>query len=134
MHHRAATIHNFAISPSTHDARRPRLLVVDDHAERIPAPGTVPLLPPIVLTVLTQAARHRRSGQITTVKFAAQVERLAREELEPRGLSVLVRDLPRGITRFIIKTTATGQVQDIIEIKPDRVPAENAHANNHLYK
>ena len=65
-------------------------------------------------------------GQITTVKFTAQVERLAREELEPRGLSVLVRELRGGTTRIIIKTTATGQVWDMIEIGPDGVPAESA--------
>jgi CheY-like chemotaxis protein len=110
------------------------LSAVSGALRRVPAPGNIRRLPPIVHTVLTQAARLRRRGQITTVKFEAQVERLSREELEPRGLSLLVRDLPWGITRFIIKTTATGQVQDMIECGRDRVPAESALPANLLYK
>jgi hypothetical protein len=80
-------------------------------------------LPPIVRIVLTQAARRRMRGEITLEKFEAQIERLSREELEPRGLSVLVRDLRGETTRFIIKTTTTGQTWDMIEIKSDGVPA-----------
>ena len=55
----------------------------------------------------------------------AQIERLSREELEPRGLSVLVRHLVRGTARFIIKTTVTGEVWDMIEIEPNDVPTKN---------
>lgn len=77
--------------------------------------------PPIVRIVLTQAAQDLMRGQITLETFEAQVERLSREELEPRGLSVLVRDLGGGITRFIIKTTITGQVQDMIGTGPDGI-------------
>jgi hypothetical protein len=83
-------------------------------------------LPPIVRIVLTQAARHRMRGWITTVKFGTQLERLSREELDPRGLSMDVRDLPGGTVRFIIRTTATGQVLDMVEIEPNGCPTENA--------
>ena len=83
-------------------------------------------IPPIVRIVLTQAARHRMRGQITTEKLKAQVKRISREELEPRGLSVLVRDLTCGTTRFFIKTTATGQVREMIEIGPGAFVVENA--------
>jgi hypothetical protein len=89
-------------------------------------------LPSIVSVVLTVAAQRRMRGRITTLEFTAQVERLAREELDPRGLSVLVRDLPWGTTRFIIKTTATGQVWDMIEIVPDGVFSESS-ATDHLH-
>ncbi len=104
-------------------------MAVTHTLRRIPRPESRPAhsarpLPPIVRIVLTQATKHRMRGQITTVKFNAQIERLAREELEPRGLSVLVRDLRGGTTRFIIKTTATGQVWDMIEIGPDGGPSE----------
>jgi hypothetical protein len=44
---------------------------------------------------------------------------------------VLVRDLPWGPTRFIIKTTATGEVWDMIEIVPDAVFSEGS-AIDHL--
>ena len=87
-------------------------------------------LPPIVRIVLTQAARHLMRGQITTVEFEAQVERLSREELEPRDLSVLVRDLRGETTRFIIKTTTTGQVWDMIETGLDDAPAGDSEALN----
>jgi hypothetical protein len=90
-------------------------------------------LPSIVSVVLTVAAQRRMRGQITTLEFTAQVERLAREELDPRGLSVLVRDLPCGTTRFIIKTTATGEVWDMIEIVPDGVSSESSASNHHLH-
>ncbi|MDB6169908.1 MAG: response regulator transcription factor [Verrucomicrobia bacterium] len=115
-------------------ARTAEILSAITHAlRRIPRPecrqarSTRPL-PPIVRIVLMQAARHRMRGQIPPVKFKAQVDRLAREELEPRGLSVLVRELRCGSTRFIIKTTATGQVRDMIEIGPDGGPSEEIGA------
>ena len=77
-------------------------------------------LPPLVRIVLTQAARHRMRGQIMAAKFDDQIQRLAKEELEPRGLSLLVRDLPSGTTRFIIKSQETGRALDLIEIAPDQ--------------
>jgi len=83
-------------------------------------------LPSIVSIVLTVAAQRRMRGQITTLEFTTQVERLAREELDPRGLFVVVRDLAWGTTRFIIKTTATGQVWDMIEIVPDGFFSESS--------
>ena len=79
-----------------------------------------PAVPPIVRIVLTQAARHRMRGQIMAAKFDDQIKRLTKEELEPRGLSVLVRDLPSGTTRFIIKSRETGRALDLIEIGPDQ--------------
>ena len=93
-----------------------------DEVQQTPRPDSLQMhsaLPPIVRIVLTQAAQDLMRGQITLEKFEAQVERLSSEELEPRGLSVLVRDLGGEITRFIIKTTTTGQVQDMIGVGPE---------------
>jgi hypothetical protein len=75
------------------------------------------VLPPIVRIVLTQAARNRRRGAIPEEMFEAQVRRLSREELEPRGLELLVRDLPWGSTRFLVKAKTTGMVCDMIECR-----------------
>lgn len=73
------------------------------------------VLVPIVRIVLTQAARFRQRGAISEEVFAAQVCRLSREELEPRGLELLVRDLACGTTRFVIKAKTTGIVRDMID-------------------
>jgi hypothetical protein len=70
---------------------------------------------PIVRIVLTQAARYRQRGAIPEEMFEAQIRRLAREELEPRGLELLVRDLPCGTTRFVVKAKTTGIVRDMID-------------------
>jgi hypothetical protein len=82
-------------------------------------------LPPIVGIVLTEAERRRVRCQITMAKFIAQLERLSTEEFNPRGLSMSVQFLPWGTTRFIIKTAATGEVWDMIEIGPDGVSSES---------
>jgi hypothetical protein len=69
----------------------------------------------IVRIVLTQAARYRRRGAISEEVFDTQVRRLSREELEPRGLELLVQHLSCGTTRFIVKATSTGIVRDMID-------------------
>src|SRR5260221_90323 len=76
-------------------------------------------LAPINRIVLTQAAQFRRRGAITEETFESQLRRLAREELEPRGLELLVRDLPGGTTRFVVKAKATGIVCDMIDCAGD---------------
>ena len=72
-------------------------------------------LPPIVRIVLTQAERLRRLGAITEAKFEAQVRRLEREELNPRGLVLQVRHLSSGGARFLLRATDTGTVRHMIE-------------------
>ena len=72
-------------------------------------------IPPIVRIVLIQAAQHRRRGAISEEMFVAQVHRLEREELEPRGLELQVRDLSCGSTRFLVRAKSTGTVRDMIE-------------------
>ncbi len=74
-------------------------------------------VPDIVRVVLTQAARMRRSGAISDLVFSAQIERLEREELAPRGYHLLVYDTANGPT-FSLKATATGVVLPLVGIGP----------------
>ena len=76
-------------------------------------------VPPIVHIVITQATRVRAAGGITEEVFAAQIRRLAREELEPKGLTLLVRDLADGRRRFLVKETATGAVCEMLDFAAD---------------
>jgi CheY-like chemotaxis protein len=79
-----------------------------------PMPSARPL-PPIVRIVLIQATLHRLRGQITPEVFEAQIRRLSREELEPRGLTLSMSVVKGPATRCLIKT-GTGEVHDIFEI------------------
>lgn len=79
-------------------------------------------VPPIVSIVLAQLAKLRALGKLTETVFNAQIQRLAHEELEPRSLTLLVRDLPNGRTRFLVKETATGMVCDMMEFERDGSP------------
>jgi hypothetical protein len=76
-------------------------------------------LPPIVRIVIAQATRWRAMGLIPESIFEAQISRLAREELEPKGLTLVVRDLPDGRTRFLVKKTATATVCEMMDFASD---------------
>jgi hypothetical protein len=80
-----------------------------------PAQREAAEIPPVVRIVLLQAAKHRNAGSITEHMFNSQIERITREELEPRGLSLLLRELSGGRLRFLIKKETTGAVCDLIE-------------------
>ncbi len=77
------------------------------------------VLVPIVRIILIQAARFRRRGAISETLFQSQVTRIEREELEPRGFSLMVRDLPCGTTRFIVKSATSGVVCDLVDCEAD---------------
>ena len=72
-------------------------------------------VPPIVRIIVTQATRRRADGGITQAIFEEQIRRITQEELEPKGLTLLVRDLPGGRTRVLIKEKATGTVCDMLD-------------------
>jgi hypothetical protein len=76
-------------------------------------------VPPIVRIIISQACRRRADGTINEGFFASQMSRLASEELEPKGMRLLVRDLPGGRTRFLIKETARGTVCDMMDFAAD---------------
>src|SRR4051812_7502286 len=71
-------------------------------------------VPEIVHIVLNQLTRLRAENAITEQKFETQLSRLTAEELQPRGLSLTVRELPAGHRRFVIED-ARGRVQQMIE-------------------
>ena len=75
-------------------------------------------IPDIVHIVLSQAEKQRRAGMISDRVFETQLERLAKEELEPRHLTLVVRDLADGRTRFLIKQTGSGKVCDMFDCAP----------------
>jgi CheY-like chemotaxis protein len=77
------------------------------------------LVPPIVRIVLTQATRQRSGGRISQTIFDEQIRRIDREELAPKGLSILVRDLPDGRTRFLIKNKLSGTVCEMFDFAQD---------------
>jgi len=64
-------------------------------------------IPPIVPIVLSKLAHLRTSQCLAEEEFQRKINRLSREELERFGMSLLVRDLSNGRTRFIIKDCMT---------------------------
>ena len=60
----------------------------------------------------------RSEGVLTNAAFEEKIGRLCREELEPRRLQLVRRELPGGRMRFLIKAAATGTVCDTIEYEP----------------
>jgi hypothetical protein len=64
--------------------------------------------------------------------FKQKIGRLCAEELNPRGLTLLVRELPSGRIRFIIKDTATHSFIHMVECpstsNQTEVTAEQAEA------
>lgn len=72
-------------------------------------------VPGLVRAVLTQATRLRDCGDIPQSLYEAQLERITKEELRPRGLELVMRELPNGTTRFLVKAGKTGAVCEMID-------------------
>jgi hypothetical protein len=93
---------------------------------RQPASGQCPSeLPDIIRVVLSQAARMRKLGAISESYFQKQVSRLEREELTPRGLRLVVDNLPDGDTAFSIESELMGAVSTFRTERPRVVPREH---------
>ena len=88
--------------------------------------GPAPHLPPIVRIVLCQGAKARAEGTISQAIFDAQIARLTKEELCPRCLVLLERELADGRVRFLIKRQNDGAVCEMIEWP--EAPAEHVDA------
>jgi hypothetical protein len=73
----------------------------------------------LVRIIISQASRWRAEGTISEEIFQQQMRRVAREELEPKGLTLLVRDLPGGRTRFLFKKHPTGAVCEMMDFAAD---------------
>ncbi len=76
------------------------------------------VVPELVHVVLSQATKRRDCGELPQALFEAQLARIESKELAPRGLSLLVRELGDGTTRFLIKEQRTWTVCDMIECAP----------------
>lgn len=63
--------------------------------------------------------RCRADGRLPAGIFDAQVCRIEEEELNPRGFRLLVRELPAGRTRFLIKSAATSEVCELLDYDAD---------------
>lgn len=75
-------------------------------------------VPEIVHIVLSQAEKQRRKGLIPEAVFQRQLRRIITEEMEPRHLTLLVRALKDGRTRFVIKRAGSRQVSKRFEGAP----------------
>lgn len=78
-------------------------------------------LPDIVRVVLTQASRMRHLGAISDQVFNAQVDRLEREELTPRGYHLKIHELPGEAAWFSIEATTTGKVRQLLGTRPEMI-------------
>ncbi|MEI9898457.1 MAG: hypothetical protein WDN28_32510 [Chthoniobacter sp.] len=63
--------------------------------------------------------RRRANGGITARIFAAQINRLAEEELHPKGLELVVRERSGGRTRFVVKDAISGEVCEVLDFAVD---------------
>lgn len=82
---------------------------------------------PVVHAILSQMAKRRLAGLITAKDFDTKIIRLSKEELEPQGLKLLVRNLDSGGIRFVVKTASDGTTRDVIDhggtaLKGDVIP------------
>ena len=65
--------------------------------------------------------------------FEEKLGRLTAEELTPRGLELLVRELPDGRTRFLIKKSLNGQICEMIDCAGQQArPAERPPSSGAL--
>ncbi len=82
--------------------------------------------PDIVRIVLPELARLRSRNELTREEFDTKLKRLIGEELAPRNMHLIVRDLTDGTTRFIIKRMSNGEVCDLLDCRCDRHDAAHA--------
>ncbi|MBV8280388.1 MAG: hypothetical protein JO170_34710 [Verrucomicrobia bacterium] len=84
-------------------------------------------LPEIVPIVLTRLARMRAARALPPGAFEKKLQRLSAEELTPRGLILLFRELSDGGIRFIIKDSATRTFVQMLEY-PSSATADQVEA------
>ncbi len=84
--------------------------------------------PEIVRIVLSQLARQHSSNELTRHDLLAKLNRLSREELAPRHLLLIVRDLPNGTMRFIVKEEPTGAICDLLDCPCKKCGADREDA------
>ena len=72
-------------------------------------------VPEIVHTTLYEMAQLRCTARWSEADAESKVKQLVSEELEPRGLTLLRRDLADGRLRFLVKARENGAVCDLVE-------------------
>ena len=72
-------------------------------------------IPRIVPEILTKIAGMRSAKDGSIEALEEQLQRLFAEELEPRSMFLLVRELSDGRIRFIIKDSATHSFIHMLE-------------------
>jgi hypothetical protein len=72
-------------------------------------------LPEIVTIVLRQLAERHAKRDLTDAEFTTKLNRIAREELQPRRLRLLVRELEDHTTRFLIKDDPGDRVRYLLD-------------------
>jgi hypothetical protein len=65
----------------------------------------------------------RSEHELNQADFDQKLARLEAEELTPRGRKLLVRDLPDGTTRFLIKESQDGRICEMIDCRKPSSPA-----------
>ena len=68
---------------------------------------------------ISRAVRWRAGGEFTEAGFAAQLQRLWSDELEPNGLTLLIRHLEGGRIRVVVKEVETEDVRAMLDFAPD---------------
>ena len=81
--------------------------------------------PGFVEVVLKRLVRRLAANEISNKRFEADVGRFAVEELQPLGLYLLVRPLPDGHIRFIVKANGSGETCDMLDCAADDSDAIN---------
>ena len=81
-------------------------------------------VPEIVRIVLCELGRLHAAREIAPPDYQAQLERLVREELTPRNLCLLTRELQDGTIRYIVKDGVKGVVCDLLDWQASEAGAD----------
>ena len=64
---------------------------------------------------IKELSLFRSGGPVTTEALDAEVERIAKEKLQPYGCDLVVWRMDDGVIRFVIKVQNTGRQYDLIK-------------------
>jgi hypothetical protein len=64
---------------------------------------------------IKELSLFRSGGPVPTEALDAEVERIAKEKLQPYGCDLVVWRLDDGVIRFVIKVQNTGRQYDLIK-------------------
>jgi len=76
-------------------------------------------VPADVCIHITQLAKEKAAADLTDSAFEPRLQSFMRKELKPLGLTLRVRDLPDGGSRFLLKEENTGAVCATMDFTPE---------------